>query len=119
MVLGGRIRNSNFLEIASKLGTVAALAKPFDGDQSWVVRTRHWLTWIRARRHASCRIAVMAGRTLTAERHEGIAAELRLIARPLSHPDNVRTLLAQAQELDAKAAEIRQRRTYYSATRDI
>jgi len=30
---GGRIGNSNFLEIASKLGADATLAKPFDGDE--------------------------------------------------------------------------------------
>jgi CheY-like chemotaxis protein len=30
---GGRMGNSNFLEIASKLGADVTLAKPFDGDQ--------------------------------------------------------------------------------------
>jgi hypothetical protein len=52
----------------------------------------------------------MVERSLTAERHEAMAAELRLIARRLTDPENVRALLARALELDAKAAEARQKR---------
>jgi len=48
-----------------------------------------------------------------------MAAELRLIARRLVDPDNVRALLARALELDAKAAEARQKHFYASATRDM
>ena len=58
-------------------------------------------------------------RNLTAERHEAMAAEFRLIARRLVDPGNVRALLARALELDAKAAEARQNRFYASATRDM
>jgi hypothetical protein len=56
---------------------------------------------------------------LTAERHGAMAAELRLIARRLVDPDNVRALLARALEFDAKAAEARQKHFYASATRDM
>jgi hypothetical protein len=58
-------------------------------------------------------------RNLTAERHEAMAAELRLIAHRLVDPDNVRALLARAQALDAKATEARQTRFYASATRHM
>jgi hypothetical protein len=48
-----------------------------------------------------------------------MAAEFRLIARRLVDPDNVRALLVRALELDAKAAEARQKRFYPPATRDM
>jgi len=38
-----------------------------------------------------------------------MAAELRLIARRLTDPDNVRAILARAQKLEAEAVEMRQR----------
>ena len=60
----------------------------------------------------------MVERNLTAERHEAMAAELRLIARRLLDPDNVRAIHARAAKLDAKAAEARQKHFYASATRD-
>ena len=60
----------------------------------------------------------MVERNLTAERHEAMAAELRLIARRLVDPDNVRALHARALELDAKAAEARQKRFNSPAMRD-
>jgi hypothetical protein len=82
---------------------------------------------VRSRPFASCRASAerktppvsAPERNLTAERHEAMAAELRLIAHRLVDPNNVRALLARALELDAKAAEVRQNRFYASATRDM
>ena len=61
---------------------------------------------------------MMVERKLTAERHQAMAAELRLIARRLVDPDNVRAILTRALELDAKAVEMRQKRFNSPAMRD-
>ena len=50
----------------------------------------------------------MEQRGISAERYEAMAAEARRLARKMTAPENVRVLLRQALDFEARAIAVRQ-----------